>query len=94
MYLDLPPDLPSGPATIALEGPDGFVTPTPVVIEILPGTGKPMLIGPGENPVESANLFASLERAEHATVAFSGPAVPHAIHVELTRTPGTRPAPG
>lgn len=87
--LDLPASLPPGPAAITITGPEGPVTPQPILVEILPQIGTPAsLAGSGLAPGDTADLLASLERAEHATLTFSGSVVPHAIQLEITRTAG------
>ena len=89
LCLDLPPDLPAGPAVLAVAGPDGSPAGPPIALEILEGSGAPTgLAGLGLEPAQAAEALAALERAAHATLVFRGPVVPHAIQVTLTRTPG------
>jgi hypothetical protein len=89
VYLDLPSSLPPGYAAITVAGTAGPVMAEPAVVEILPGVGTPArFAGPGVSVVQSGEFLAALERAQHFTVSFSGSVVPHAVSLELTRTPG------
>ncbi len=88
VYVDLPPSLPPGAATVTITGPDGPATPQPLAVEILPGIGSPATFGGGVGtPGDIAPVLASLERAEHVTMTFTGSTVPQVIQVELLRTP-------
>lgn len=86
VVLDLPASLPPGLAAVAISGPDGALTPQPLQVEILASAGSPTVLGLEGG--EAAELLAGLERAEHYTVTFSGPTVPHSIQIELLRTAG------
>lgn len=88
LFLDLPPELSPGFATITVTGLDGPVGPQPLIVEVLPGRGQPAsLAGAGLDPAGTAELLGALERADHATVTFAGEAVPQSIQLELTHTP-------
>jgi hypothetical protein len=89
LYLDLPGDIPPGPARIVVSGPAGATMAGPVAIEILPGAGQPSGLGSsGTRSPETASILALLERADHATVTFAGARVPHSIQVKLSHAAG------
>lgn len=85
MLMELPASLATGRATIAVTGPSGPLTPSPIRLVIDPGQGSSTQFTSqnhgGVNP-------ATLERADHFTVSFTGGVVPHAIQVVMPHTPG------
>jgi hypothetical protein len=84
VYFDLPLGLDIGTAHVEIRGPQGSLTGV-VPLEILPGIGAPLS---PEDASLAGNALAPLERTEHATIAFSGPSVPHSIQIELSYTAG------
>jgi len=89
LYVDLPTSLSPGRLAISVLGPEGSVTQFPFMIDVLSGNGKPIdsaaFGGTADEDVQ--NLLASLERAEHVTVSFTGDVVPHAIQVHIAHNP-------
>ena len=90
VYLDLPQNLSLGIASINISGPDGSATSEGLLVEIIPGVGSPGNLVEGSliTAQQTESMIRSLERAEHRTVAFGGPTVPHSIQIELSHTPG------
>ena len=87
VYVRLPATLPAGNAAIDVAVPQGLITAQPIQVEILPISGTTT----GTDPFSSADIeqqLASLERADHYTVTFTGSAVPHSIQVELSYIAG------
>lgn len=91
LFVDLPDSLPEGPASVTVSGPQGLLTPESLQLEILAGSGSPSdpldHLVPSE-PQMQASFVEAMERAQHFTVTFSGPSVPHCIQLDLFRDAG------
>lgn len=89
LVLNLPATLVTGTASIQIR--DQFstlVTATPITIDILPGVGGANLFQQNNSSTTlSAEMAATLERADVKTVTFAGATIPYGIQIELTRTP-------
>lgn len=88
VYFDMPIGLAAGTASVQISGPGGLLTPEPIAVEVLPGVTRSGPPGAGATaPGTTESDLAPLERVEHVTVTFAGPAVPHSIQLQLHYTP-------
>lgn len=85
VFVDLPPGMALGPATILVSNnQNAQVTST---IEIVAGTGSPAVFNAElAGPLQDDQL-AALERVAHYTVRFSGATLPYAIQIDLSHDP-------
>jgi hypothetical protein len=90
VLIDLPADIPTGPADIRFATvDDGPLAQGPVRVEVLPGpagAANPLMISDLGSPLPAP--IKAAERAPHYAVSFTGPAVPHALQVDLAAGPG------
>lgn len=85
VFIDLPPGLATGPATVTID--NGLGASAVSTLEIIAGDGMPAVFNAELNgPLQSYQL-AALERVAHYTVQFSGATLPHAIQIDLTHDP-------
>jgi len=84
VFIDLPPIIPAGTASINISDSTGGTVTS--AVEIIPGAGSPNTFDTTFGPL---NVFqiASLERVTHYTVNFTGAAIPYAIQVDLLHDP-------
>ena len=89
LVLNLPATLVTGTASIQVRDQfSALVTATPITIDILPGVGGANLFQQNNSSTTlSAEMAATLERADVKTVTFTGATTPYGIQIELTRTP-------
>jgi len=85
VFLDLPPTLTTGLATINIVSSTGETASS--TLDIIPGTGQPntfdaVLSGPLAN-----EQLAVLERVPHFIVSFSGTTAPYAMQLAFTHDP-------
>lgn len=84
-FVDLPPGLALGPATVTLSNGAGLQATT--TVEIVAGAGTPAVFDAElAGPLQPYQL-AVLERVAHYTVRFSGATLPHAIQIDLSHDP-------
>lgn len=85
VFVDLPPGLALGPATVTVDNGAGVQATT--VVEIVAGAGAPAVFNAELNgPLQPVQL-AALERVAHYTVRFSGATLPYAVQVDLHHAP-------
>lgn len=85
VFIDLPPGLAPGPATVTVANSLGASATT--ALEIIPGAGTPAIFNAELNGPLQPGQLAALERVAHYTVRFSGGSLPHAIQVDLNHDP-------
>lgn len=89
VFLDLPATLPTGTTNISiLNALNQQVTPSPIAVNILPGTGNSNPFQTQNNVQLTPSMLGSLERADNSAVIFSGATIPYSIQVTLTHTSG------
>ena len=85
VFVDLPPGLAAGPATLTID--NGRGASASATLEIVAGTGVPAeFTAELAGPLQSSQL-AALGRVAHYSVRFSGAVLPHAIQVDLSHDP-------
>ena len=93
MFMDVPLEIvpgiaiAPGIATFDVLVAGSSVLLQPVAIDIQSGTGVPNIFDTAESGPLSANALASMERADHYTVTFSGSEVPAAIQLDFSHDP-------
>lgn len=89
VFLDLPNTLTPGTATIDLDNGTSTVFQSATVDIVDYGVpGGPNLFDTVEGGPLSNEQVQTMERADYYSVNFSGSTVPHAVQVDLSRTPG------
>jgi len=88
LFLDLPPTIAPGPATIDVQVGGVSILPQPVALNVLSlPPNSPNLFETSEYGNLSAARLHSMERAPHYTITFGGTVVPAAIQVDLSHNP-------
>lgn len=85
VFIDLPPGLALGPATVMLSNAAGLQATT--AMEIVAGAGTPAVFNAELAGPLQPDQLAALERVAHYSVRFSGAILPHAIQVDLSHDP-------
>lgn len=85
VFLDLPPDLPVGRASIQVSG-GGYDDPPASLVQIIDGAGMPAHFGTEGGGLTEYH-FKALGRVGNYVMRFSGTTVPHAIQVDLAHDP-------
>lgn len=85
VFIDLPPGLATGPATVTID--NGLGSNAVSTLEIIAGDGMPAIFDAELNGPLQPYQLAALERVVHYTVHFSGTTLPHAIQLDLAHDP-------
>lgn len=88
IFLDLPPTIAEGPATIDVRVGGVSILPQPVALNVLSlPPNSPNLFETWEYGNLSVDRLLSMERMDHYTVTFDGSVVPAAIQLDLSHNP-------
>lgn len=85
VFIDLPPGLAMGPATVTID--NGLGASAVSTLEIIAGDGMPAVFDAELNGPLQPYQLAALERVAHYAVHFSGATLPHAIQIDLAHDP-------
>lgn len=84
-FIDLPNNLPVGPASIQITDPQGETAS--VTANIVDGTGTPSTFSTTAGTDLSPPMLAALGRVSNNTVNFSGSTIPYAIQIAISHNP-------
>ena len=88
LFVDVPSDVATdGMASFDVLASGNSILWLPATVYIQPGTVTPYAFDTVETGTLSTNALASMERAEHYTVTFSGSEVPAALQVDFSHFP-------
>lgn len=85
VFVDLPPGLATGPASVTLDNGQGAGASS--TLEIIAGAGSPAVFDAELNGALQPYQLAALERVAHYAVRFTGAELPYAIQVDLEHDP-------